>query len=48
MFIVETQSGRKWTREPVEFADVEDAERYAEKLYKEGKTVRVVDERYRK
>lgn len=48
MFIIETQEGRKWKREPVEFAELEDAELYAEKLYSEGKTARVVDERYRK
>lgn len=48
MYIIETQVGRKWHKEPVEFARLEDAEKFAESLWKEGKTVRVVDKRYRK
>lgn len=50
MYIIETKSmGEKtWKREPVKFADLEEAERYAEKLYKKLLVARVVDERYRK
>lgn len=47
-YIIETKIGKKWKQEPIRFAELEDAEKYAEGLYKEGKTVRVVDERYRK
>ena len=50
MYIIETQTTPKgkWHREPIEFAKLNDAAKYAELLYKEGKTARVVDERYRK
>lgn len=48
MFLIETQKGRTWKQEPVRFESLEDAEKYAERLYREGKTARVVDERYRK
>lgn len=50
MYIIETKKPKekKWNREPVEFKDIDAASEYAEELYKEGLTVRVVDERYRK
>lgn len=50
MFLIETRQmgDKKWKTEPVKFADLEEAEKYAEELYNEGKNVRVVDERYRK
>ena len=50
MYLIETKElgSRKWKAEPIKFEKLEEAEKYAEELYKEGKTVRVVDERYRK
>ena len=50
MYIVETRElgSKKWKAEPVKFAEIEEAEKYAEKLYKKGVVGRVVDERYRK
>ena len=50
MYIVERKElgSRKWKAEPIKFEKLEEAEKYAEELYKEGKTARVVDERYRK
>ena len=52
MYIIETQATPKgrWKKEPIEFADLDEAAKYAEMLYKDGKdgtSVRVVDERYR-
>lgn len=50
MYLIETRQmgDKKWKTEPVKFADMEEAERYAEKLYKKLLMARVVDERYRK
>lgn len=50
MYIIETQTTPKgkWSKEPIEFERLDDAEKYAERLYKSGKTARVVDKRYRK
>ncbi len=48
MYIIETKDGKKWEKEPITFERLNDAAKYAEELYKEGKTARVVDERYRK
>lgn len=48
MYLIERKEGHAWKREPIRFERLDDAEKYAEKLYKEGKTARVVDERYRK
>lgn len=48
MYIIESKQGRNWKREPIKFDNLGEAEKYAERLYKEGKTARVVDERYRK
>lgn len=49
MYIIETKqpTSKRWEREPIEFEDIDAASDYAEELYKEGLTVRVVDERYR-
>lgn len=49
MYLIEVKEakGNRWVREPIEFKDIDEASNYAEELYKEGKTVRVVDERYR-
>lgn len=48
MYLIERKEGRTWKREPIAFERLDAAEKYAERLFKEGKTVRVVDERYRK
>lgn len=50
MYLIETKElgSRKWKAEPIKFEKLDAAEKYAEELNKEGKTVRVVDERYRK
>lgn len=48
MYLIESKEGKTWKKEPIEFERLNDAAKYAEELYKEGKTVRVVDERYRK
>lgn len=48
MYLIESKEGKTWKKEPITFDRLDAAEKYAEELYKEGKTVRVVDERYRK
>ena len=48
MYLIESKEGKTWKKEPITFERLEAAEKYAEELYKEGKTVKVVDERYRK
>jgi hypothetical protein len=49
MFIVEEETKpNKWKEHPLQFKDIEAAERYALSLYKEKRNARVVDERYRK
>lgn len=50
MYIVERKElgSRKWKAEPIKFEKLEEAEKYAEQLYKQVVCARVVDERYRK
>lgn len=50
MYLIETKElgSRKWKAEPIKFEKLEEAEKYAEQLYKQVVCARVVDERYRK
>lgn len=45
-YIVERESKGKWKSDPVRFKDLDDAEAYAESIYKCGQNARIIDERY--